>query len=391
MEPRKAKQIFLITCISFFTFGLLNASIGPLQEEFAANNAVSIAAVGGIYTALCTGALLAQLTLGPHTDRWGQQRCLAIAYIVLSVFLAAATFSRWFPLTIFLVFIAGMGYGTAVLTGNTLVTRVFEDNSISALNWVNVFFGVGDVAGPLLVSLSLALWNDGMPAVWVGSLGMLTTAVVMILLFFKININSKHTDSSGGGKLKITLFLLSLAAMILIYVGSEGSMGNWITTYLHRTADLALKNAALITAGFWMALTLGRLMGALLGSRLGAVNLLKLCLGISLTGVVLFVLSYGHLIWSIAAVFIIGFGFGAIFPTVFGIMSATYRQNSGKPGSLLTSMASLSGMILPWLVGVTFEKFGMRSMTFFIGGLVCLQIVVFFLNRAASRYVKSGN
>lgn len=173
MDPRKAKQLFVITCIGFFTFGLLNASMGPLLEQFAENNSVTLATIGSMFTAMFTGGLLSQLILGQFSDRWGQHRGLAGSFLFLSVFLAAASLSRSYPLTLVLVFFAGMGYGLAILCGNILISRLFEKDNISALNWLNVFFGIGDVVGPLLVSLSLILWQNGMPALWVGSLGML--------------------------------------------------------------------------------------------------------------------------------------------------------------------------------------------------------------------------
>jgi fucose permease len=381
MDPRQGKKLFIVTCTGYFTFGLLNASLGPLLEQFAANNQVTLATVGSIYTALFMGGLLAQMVFGPFSDRWGQQRCLAVSFLVLAVFLTAATFSRFYPLTVALMFIAGMGYGLAVLSGNTLVARLFEENSVSALNWINVFFGIGDVVGPLLVSLAFLLLKNGLPVLWLGAAGMLAVTLMLIVRYFKVNIGGAGTAAQAHNeRLKFTPFLLSLAAMILAYVGSEAAMGSWTTTYMQRTTSMAIEGAALVTASFWLALTLGRLMGALLGSRISAENLLKLCLGISLAGAMLFMFGFENEILSIAAVMILGFGFGAVFPTVFGIMSTAYGKNSGKPGSLLTSMASVSGMLLPWLIGVVFEKTGMRSMTFMLAGLITLLCITFFIN-----------
>lgn len=135
---------------------------------------------------------------------------------------------------------------------------------------------------------------------------------------------------------------------------------------------MGMERAALVTAGFWLMLTLGRIMGAVLGSRISALNLLKICLGISMLGALVFVLGYGNLVWSIVAVLIMGFGFGAVFPTTFGIMTSSYGENSGKAGSIITATASLSGMTLPWLVGVIFAKTGMRSFTFALALLMLL-------------------
>lgn len=381
MDARTGKQLFIVTCIGYFTFGLLNTSIGPLLEQFAANNSVTVATIGSLLTALFSGGLLAQVILGPHTEKWGQHRWLAVSFLVMAVFLSAATLSRWYPLTIALVFLAGWGYGTAVLSGNTLVTRIFEDNSIAPLNWLNVFFGIGDVIGPLLVSLALTVGKNGMPAVWIGSVVMAATAAVLFLRFNNVKVGGQaQAGHNTSGRLVLTPFLISLVIMVLVYVGTEIAVGNWTTTYLHLTASMVVEKAALATSGFWLALTLGRLMGALIGNRLGAARLLMLCLGISSLGAVVFIAGFGNTLWSIIAVMILGFGFGSMFPTLFGLMSTTYKQDSGKPGSLLTATASLSGMALPWLVGITFTGLGIRSMTFFVAGLIVLLWAALVIN-----------
>lgn len=381
MDLREGKKLFFVICAGYFTFGLLNTSIGPLLEQFADNNSVSVATIGSLLTALFTGGLLAQLLLGPHMDNWGQHRWLAVSFLVMPAFLTAATFTRFYPLTVGLFFLAGLGYGTAVLTGNTVVTRIFEENSIAPLNWLNVFFGVGDVVGPLLVSFTLSLGQNGMTAIWIGSVMMALIAGVLLLSFYKTKIGSQPVASAAStGKLNLSPFLISLIFLVLTYVGTEIAVGNWTTTYLHMTASMAVEKAALATSGFWLALTLGRLMGALTGNRLGANRLLILSFGISSAGAVLFILGFGHVAWSIAAVMVLGLGFGAIFPTLFGLMSTTYKQNSSKPGSLLTATASLSGMALPWLVGITFTSLGIRSMTFFVAGLILLLWIGLYVN-----------
>ncbi len=392
MDQRIARQLFIVTSVGYFTFGLLNASLGPLLEQFAENNSVTLATIGSLFTAMFTGGLLSQLILGHFSDRWGQHRGLAGSFLFLSVFVGAASFSHSYPLTLVLVFFAGMGYGLAVLCGNILVSRLFEKDNISALNWLNVFFGVGDVVGPLLVSLSLFLWDNGMPALWVGSVGMLIVTALLFLFYFKVDLGaSKAAIEARAEKVKLTPFLVSLILMILLYVGSETALGSWTTTYLHTTTVLGMEQAALATAGFWLTLTLGRLMGALLGSRISAVNLVRICLGISLLGAAVFVLGYGSAIWSIVAVLIMGFGFGAVFPTTFGIMTSAYREKSGKAGSIITATASLSGMMLPWLVGVIFTQTGMRSVTFIMALLICLLwVVFFFLTAARKRFIASS-
>lgn len=385
MDTNRLKRVFVIVSFGFVAFGILNASIGPLLEELAANNGVSLSSIGSIYSALFFGGFVAQVALGPFTDHWGHQRVLALSFILLSVLLAVMTFSHWLPLTLALIFIAGMGYGMAVLSGNVLVGQLFPEKSVATLNWVNMFFGVGDIIGPLLVSLSLSVLARGIPALWFGGVAMFLVAV--FLLLFPTNAQN-HSDSKEAGAQKpfrVSPFLLTLSGMILVYVGTEASMGGWTTSYIQSTAFLTTEKAALVTSGFWLALTVGRLIGALLGGRILPQNLLKLSMGLMLAGGIVFIAGYGNLFWSVAAVMIIGVGCGPTFPTIIAIMTTTYKGDSGKAGTLLTATGSISGTLIPWLQGIMLGVYGMRSVAIFITALSILLIIVFLFNQSVRK------
>lgn len=359
------------------------ASIGPMLAQFADYNGTTLATIGGIFSALYLGALLAQVVLGPLTDRWGQMRALTVSLLLSAVSLTGVTLSRWLPLTLVLAFFSGIGYGMANLCGNVLIGRIFKSKSVSAVNWLNVFFGAGAFVGPLLVSFSLHTWQNGAPSVWLGAILMGISVVVLIALFFNIQIESQTENEPAQPRTRMhySAFLWTLSALILVYVGTETAVGGWSTTYLQNTTSLNIEQAALATAGFWLALTMGRLMGALLGSRISATNMLRLSLGISLVGVILFVLSYGQGVFSILSIFVMGWGFGAIYPTSMAIITNAFPRTPGQAASVITAMSSIGGILIPWLQGITLEKLGMRSGTYLIAVMMILLIGCFGVNQ----------
>jgi fucose permease len=216
---------------------------------------------------------------------------------------------------------------------------------------------------------------------------MMISALLMIFFFFNTKLDTADQENADKNHehFRVSPFLLSLAGMIAVYVGSETAMGGWTTTYLHSTTSLAIEGAALATSGFWLALTLGRVMGAVLGSRITAANLLKLCFGITMAGSIVYAASFGNEVWSIIAILIIGFGFGAIFPTIFSILTSSYKGASGKAATLLTATGSASGMLLPWLQGVIFDNFGMHWVSYMTVGLAALLWAAFAINRQVAK------
>ena len=385
MEESKAKRILILSCIGYFSLGIVVASMGPMLAQFAGNNGTTLATIGGVYTAFYLGAFLAQVVLGPLTDKWGQMRALSVSLLLCAFALSSVTFSRWLPLTLVLFFFSGVGFGMANLCGNVLIGRIFNGKSVSPINWLNAFFGIGAFVGPMMVSFSLHSWQTGAPAMWVGAVLMTASVSVLIYQFFNIKMGTTSPDGTEPHKpMRYSAFLWTLGALILIYVGTETAVGGWSTTYLQNTTTLNIEQSALATAGFWLAITAGRMMGALIGSRISAANVLKICLGIALTGVILFMLTYGHGVMSIVSILIIGWGFGAIYPTGMAIMTEAYPHTPGQAASVIIAMGSIGGTIIPWLQGITLDQLGMRFGTY----LIALMVVLLIISFSANQWVK---
>jgi fucose permease len=382
MEKRTANTILVFSCIGFFSFGVMWAAIGPLLSQFAERNHTTLATIGGLYTALFLGAVIAQLVLGRRSDQWGQLRTFTVALLVLALGITGVSLSRWLPLTFGLAFLAGWGHGMTNLSGNVMIGRLFKENSVSALNLVNVFFGVGAFIGPLLVSVSITLWTNGFPALYFSLLLMFLSGMAILIRFFNVKIVTCEAVQTPEQqkKTRFTAFLWSMGVMILIYVGAESSMGGWATTYMQQTTSLKIALASLVTSGFWLAITLGRLSGTILGSRLSARRVLLLCLATSTLGAVLFIAGFGQIAVSVAGIFFIGLGFGAIYPTSMAMVTTAFPSNPGQAGSVITSLSAVGGMVLPWLQGVVMEKAGIRSGTYSIAAMIGGLILLFFIN-----------
>ncbi len=146
--------------------------------------------------------------------------------------------------------------------------------------------------------------------------------------------------------------------MLLFYVGGETGVGGWITTYLQQTFVLETATSALMAGGFWAAITGGRVIGALVGTRLGGPRLLLGSLVGALAGALLLVLSAGDLRLSLAGVVVIGVSFGPIFPTTLAIVTSLFPRAPGTAASIASATGSLGGTLLPWTQGNLMEYYG---------------------------------
>ncbi len=346
----------VLCCVIFLGLGVITGGLGPVLPELAAHNGVDLASAGTIFTALFLGSLAAQFFAGPLGDRWGIRPVLLVGLVLLAGGVGGLTATPSMGLTLACTLLAGIGHGMVDLGGNVMIAGVFAKKSLPALNLVNVFFGVGAVGGPWIVSQALGVWQTGLPALWIGAGLLLLMAAPLGALHLPAGQADEKNET--GGSLYRAPLLWALAAFLLLYVGIETGVGGWAAAYMQQTAGFAAGRAALVASGFWMMLTVGRLAAALVGARLAPMQVLLASLGCALLGALLFPLSVGWPAGSLAAIFLLGLGYGPIFPTTMAVITAAFARQRGTAAGLAVALGSLGGMSVPWLQGVLLQNAG---------------------------------
>jgi len=370
--------VLVLCCLFFFSLGVTVASFGPLLPELSALNQVDLSRMGQIFTFYFMGSLISQLLSGPLSDRFGEKLLLLAATLLLMGSVAALPFSHTFPLSLLLFSLTGLGGGAIVLATNMLIARVYADRSISALNLLNLFFGVGAFFSPALVGLIAGQTGNGRQILWLVS-GLLAVQVVLFL-WLRIPAPgraSTQNPAAGLGVLLRSRLVWLLAFLLMLYVGVENGFGGWITVYMQRTANLPYEQAALSASAFWLALTAGRLVTVGLGMRLSAVRILALSLGGALAGSLLMVVGRGNLTLSAAGILLTGFSFASIFPSTVSLSSASFPEQAGRAMSIINGMASIGAMLLPWLQGVLLNTISPVASTLLaLGGVVGMALLL---------------
>jgi MFS transporter, FHS family, glucose/mannose:H+ symporter len=381
MSSKHRRTTLLASCLTFLTFGFISAAFGPLLPELAARTGAGLALVGSVFTASFLGGLGSSLAGGPLSDRIGQRHVLLGAVTLYAFGVAGIIVSQSLPALLAATLLSGFGTGAIDVCTNVLIARTFEDRSVSALSLLNVFFGVGAVLGPAAAGLSLSLWSSAYPTLWVG-FGLLLLCLPAFYL-------SGSPKPAGGQALPRETalgvyrspLLWMLGAMLLVYVGIETAVGGWTPIYLSRTTALTLETAALVTSGFWLALTAGRLLSIGLGTRLRPHSVLVLSLAGCLVAGPLLPLSTGKALPSVLAVLLLGLSFGAIFPTVFATITTAFPKGPGTAGSIGTAMGSVGGLSMPPLMGVLLVSYSPRASMVFVAVGVVVMTVLYGLSR----------
>ena len=159
----------------------------------------------------------------------------------------------------------GLGFGATVMTLNTLVEGLFPGRADSAVLALNALIGLGTALAPLLVALFtfFGAW-------W--ALPILTATLAAFLIFcfasLKAPIGLASAAASPEGGLPQRFYLY--AAATLLYGVVETLSGNWATLYLSTQRHVSARDAAFALTAFWLMVTLGRVIFAILDRFLPA-------------------------------------------------------------------------------------------------------------------------
>ena len=393
LKNPQSTVILALACASFFGLGVINAAIGPALPELAGNTGSTLAAVGSLFSGMFFGSLAAQVFTGPLLDRLGPRWPLMAGLTMVGAGITGVAFARALPAALASAFLTGLGYGVIALIINVTVSNLFPHRRASALNLINMFFGIGAFIAPAIAGLSLRLSGSSLTALWLGG-----GLEILLLPFFFRRFSSNQQDAAEPGEplpAGKTQFLRSpvlwiLSLMLLVYIGTENGASGWVTTYMLQTTPLAAANAALAASAFWLAFTAGRMLGALLGVRWSTGALLKACLSIALLGGLLIVASTGNTPLSFLGFVLLGLGLGPTFPTTLAVITAAFPGASGSATSLAMAVGFVGGMVIPWLLGVIMEAQGPRvgALLLPLGALImldCLAAAQFFHQRQAGK------
>ncbi len=385
MPQRTARWVLGIACMAFIALGCFNASVGPLLPEYAVRTGSQLAAVGALFSALSLGGLLTTLVCGPVSDRFGQRVILLAGLLIMPLGLSGLLASRSLLALLGFATVSGIGTSAVSFGGNLLVAITFGRRNTTALNLLHLCFSLGAVLGPAVVSLGLILWSTGWPAVGLSIL----IPVALFPACLTLRVPPPERSSGGpaaGPSIYGTLLVWVFAAFLGVSVGVQIGMGGWATTYLTVTTGMPIAMAALMTSGYWLAQSLGRLIVTLVSTRLNPYTILAVDVaGGCLAGFAL-LLSMGQGKWTVGAILLMGFSFGSIYPTTVALATATFRSAPGKAASVIMSTGSLATLILPWLQGALLSSFGPASTPWFATvGCVLMAILLAGITRSAAR------
>src|SRR5919202_2823307 len=385
--------LMLVAFIGIFVYGLLSALPGSVLPTLERSRYLpDDGAVGTFLLINAAGAVLAYLVSGPVIDRVGKKFALACgaALVVLSMAGFALTVARVSPgAALFSIFgcslVLGFGANAIVAAGHALVADVAALWRNAALNLLDICFGLGLAALPLVVQQIQG--RGGLPPVFWSLCGAAALLLLLVLILrFPAPAHPEASALGGAKELFRNPSFWLLAVALFMYVGAEVSVGKWVVTFMERDARLlasqgldaarlqelqraapdalnrffetdpagvrAATYALRTLSACAFALLAGRLVSGLLLSLLRVNSLVLLTAGSALTAAALAVAFRADGPSAVRAGLVAaGLGMGPIFPTSVGMASLMMPRSAGTAMSLVMGVGFAGLLLIPPAVG----------------------------------------
>jgi FHS family glucose/mannose:H+ symporter-like MFS transporter len=357
-------------CAGLFTFGIMTSFLGATLQEWSARLAFDLARGGALFSFLYFPQIPMVFLAGPLIDRFGKKPVLVTGFLFSAGALVGMAYAPSYAVLGGLLIVLGLGSSAAMAAANTLIPDLYPDNPSSALNLGGIFFGVGAIFFPWVVTLMTS--RLGLAAtLWMIALLVAAVSVVGLLQTFPPVRAVGGFDWNEAGRLTFNPAVILLAWILFFYSAIEISTAGWIRTYLESEFRSSAQSSSAILTSFWIALMLGRLAASQIVKRVRGPSLVLYAAFGAILGLVLMAIAPSVPI-ATAGILLCGLSFAPVFPTTAGTASTYFSRIFGTVFGILMAHALLSGAIVPRAVGYVAQRSSVRSGLWLLAGIAAL-------------------
>lgn len=254
----------------------------------------------------------------------------------------------------------GLGLGMAMTSATMLLGRMFPAVRGSALSLLNFFWSLGSVLCPLLIARLPGNFSLALVCVPVAVCGALFAVATRITTF----PGAAPSTDPGASRPEPRWSLIAIfAAAAFLYVGTESTLGSWMSAYASRAVAWNFLRSNLAAACFWGALLIGRGLASALLLALSEMKLYLISIVLLFAGILLLVQAHTPSM-LIAGACCAGLTLAPIYPLTISLFLA--RAPETRNAGWVFAIAGFGGAVLPWMTGIVSTHTGSLRAGFLI-------------------------
>lgn len=357
------RLVFWSACLGMLLFGIGLITLGAILPDLRIRHSLSAVEAGTLFSILPIGIMAGSLLFGPVCDRYGYRVLLAISAMLMFAGFEGLAFTHTAWILTMSVLLIGIGGGAINGATNAVVADISTTGKGADLSLLGVFFGIGALGMPLLLSVLKQSFDFQFIVATTGFIALAATILFLIVRFPPAK-QAEGLSMKQIGPMVKDLTLLLIAFFLFFQSAFEGLINNWTTTYLMERVA-APQSAALMGLSAYIAgMTVMRLLIGSIFRKLPGRTLLYTSFAITFVALVLFRLS-GSMIPAAAGLFLLGAGIASGFPTMLGFVGNRYPHLSGTAFSFVFVIALLGNMLVNYSMGLVAENYGIKHLTTF--------------------------
>jgi fucose permease len=325
--------LILAAILAIFVYGMIAAMLGTILPELSERFHLTPSQNGTIASAQAIGLILASLGVGPLLDNEGNKLGMVLGLVFISIALFALPRSPGFRTILLLLFLLGVGGGTLVTAANSLVSDVGAAHRATALNLVNLFFGLGGLATPFIAA-NLFKRNWVRLCNTIAFLAVTTLAIEMLTQMPGPTGTGFILADAGPVLGRPVLFLIGL--FLFLYIGCEVGMWNWLVRHLIAQGIPESRALNILSLGFALGLLIGRAGILPILSHVPAITV-TLIGSVAMAVTTFLALRTDKPAAAAVLVFLSGISMAPVFPTTIAIVGDAFpRMTSTAIGFVIT-------------------------------------------------------
>lgn len=319
-------MLIFAAILAIFVYGMIAAMLGTILPDLSDRFRLTPTQNGTIAFSQALGLIIASVGVGPLLDTQGDKvgLILGLAFIAIVLFLLPR--SSGFRSIVLLLFLLGVGGGIVVTGANALVSGVSEAHRATALNLVNLFFGLGGLATPF-ISANLFKRNWVRLCYTVASLTVVALAVQAVAKMPAPSGAAGFVLADAGPVLGRPLLFL-LGFFLFLYITCEVGVWNWLPRHLIAQGIPESRALNILSLGFALGLLVGRVGVSQILINVPAITV-TLAASIAMAVTTFLMLRTSKPFTAAVLVFIAGVSMAPVFPTTLAIVGTAFPRMSG--------------------------------------------------------------
>jgi Major Facilitator Superfamily. len=358
--------LLVVIYLAFISLGLPDSLIGAVWPVMHQDLSTKIQYAGFISAFVSMGTIISTFFTGKLRARLKASTITSVSIILT----AAGLFIYSSATSLFMVFLGavplGLGGGAVDATLNAYVASHYKAKHLSFLH---AFWGVGTLIGPIIFGALLS--NGGSWRTGYLILAAVQSAIMLSVVFSRPLWSDAKRDMSIKVKAPGFLTVMKEKGVVeavlafVLYVGFETTAIMWGGSFLVYAKDFTPDKAAFLSSLFFIGITSSRIVTGFASSHFEDRTLIRTGLATVMASALALIFLPSAL--SPAALFMIGFGCGPIYPLMMHESSTCFSKEYTAAIIGYQSAFSYIGIVsIPLLYGFLAKAISQNLLPYYV-------------------------